>query len=65
MACVSLQIRAISVFSGTVQVVVFLDQAHELVLNVRKLLRRKLILVRANLLLSEEAEETELVFEKE
>ena len=49
MGGISLQIGSIPVFSGAVQVVVLLNQLHELVLDVGELAIRELIFVRTDL----------------
>ena len=62
---VSLQIRPISVLGGTVKVEVAFDEFHELFVDLCELLDRELVLVRPDLLLSQEPQETQLVIEEE
>jgi len=65
MTSVCLQVRAIAVLRRAVKVVILLDQAHKLVLNVGKLLYWEFVLVRTHFLQPQEAEEAELVLEQE
>ena len=65
MARICLQIRPISIFGSTVQVVISLDQLGHLFSDVGQLFRGKLVLIWTNLFLPEEAQEAKLVFEQE
>lgn len=65
MTSVGLQVGAIAVLCCTVEIVVPLDQLHELLLNARQLLHGELVLVWSHLLLSQEAKEAQLVLEQE
>lgn len=64
-AGVGLEVGAVAVLGRTVQVVVPLDQLHELVLDARQLLHGEFVLVWPHLLLAEEAEEAELMLKQE
>ena len=62
---IGLQVRAVSVLSGAVQIVVALDQLHELVLDARQLFYGEFVLVGPHLLLPKETQEAKLVLKQE
>ena len=55
MRCVSLEVRSIAILCTAVEVIVFLDQLHELILNISKLAIWELKLIWVDLLLLEES----------
>ncbi len=65
MARVGLQVRSVAILGRTVQVVVLVDQLHELLLDVSKLLCGELVLIWSHLLLTQETQEAKFVLEQE
>ena len=65
MTGVRLQVRAIAVLSRAVEVVVLLNELHELILNAGQLLHGELVLVGPHFLLAQEPQETKLVLQQE
>ena len=65
MTGVCLQVRAIAVLGRAVEVVVFLDELHHLILDSGKLLHGEFVLVWPHFLLAQEPQETELVLQQE
>jgi hypothetical protein len=62
---VGLEIRPIAILSRAIQVEVFVNQLHKLVLNLSKFIFGELIFIRLYLSLSEIPEESKLVLEQE
>ena len=65
MASIGLQIRSVAVLCRAVQVVVPVNELHELLLDVCQLLSWELILVRSDFLLTQEAKEAKFVLQEE
>lgn len=60
-ARIRLQVRFVAVLGGAIQVIVFVNQLHKLLLDVGQLALGELVLVRLDLLLLEITEEADLM----